>query len=58
MEPDFDPQTLYDLRETARALQQIISDCGGPEYNNPNRLDLTALERTLREINQVTEIEK
>lgn len=44
----------YDLNETVIALEQIIEQCGGPETNNPNRLDLAALERVKRLIDQIS----
>ena len=50
-----DNQTAYDLEETVRALETIINQCGGPNYNNPERLDLTALNRTVRQINRTLE---
>ena len=47
-----DHQAAFDLSETVRALEFVLSDCGGPEYNNPERLDLTALKRAIDLINR------
>lgn len=45
--------SAYDLKETARALIEIIEQCSGPESNNPNRLDLAAIERVNRLITEI-----
>lgn len=47
-----DHQTAYDLQETVRALETVLSNYGGPKYNNPDRIDLTAVNRMIRLINR------